>query len=290
VSEDDALTWRRLWVDTTAALGGTPEAANEARWLCQEAAGLAPAEWLVALDDKVTRRPVAHLDAMVARRRAGEPLQYVLGSWGFRHLELMVDRRVLIPRPETEFVVEVAVEAVAAMIRPVTIADLGTGSGAIALALADELPVTGVEIWATDSSLDALDVARANLAGLGRAGAKVRLAHGDWFSALPAELRGRLDLVVSNPPYVADGDPLEESVRDWEPVAALFGGPDGLDAIRVLVDGAASWLRPGGFVVVEIGADQGKRAAALARGNGFDEVAVRPDLAGHDRVLVATRP
>jgi release factor glutamine methyltransferase len=284
------VTWRQLWVETTDALGGTPEAAVEARWLCQQASGRDGAEWLTALDDPAAARTVAHLDAMVARRRAGEPVQYVLGSWGFRRLDLLVDRRVLIPRPETELVVEVALEAARALGPPVVVADLGTGSGAIALALADELPLAGTTIWATDVSLDALDVARANLAGLGRAGANVRLASGAWFDALPADLAGSVDVLVSNPPYVPDGGPVDESVARWEPTSALFAGPDGLAAIRVLLAGAVTWLRPGGVVVLEIGADQGEQAAALAEAAGLVGIDVRPDLAGHDRVLVARHP
>jgi release factor glutamine methyltransferase len=283
-----APTWRRLWLETTEALGGTPEAAVEARWMCQVASGRDGADWLFGLDDLATTRP-ARLDAMVGRRRAGEPLQYVLGSWGFRRLDLMVDRRVLIPRPETEVVVEAALEAARSMPPPIVVADLGTGSGAIALALADELPLSGVTIWATDASPAALDVARANLAGLGRAGANVRLAAGDWFAALPPDLADAVDVLVANPPYVAEGA-ADESVGRWEPADAVFAGPDGLAAIRVLVAGAPAWLRPGGSLVLEIGADQGERAAELARAAGLAAVEVRLDLAGRDRVLLARRP
>jgi release factor glutamine methyltransferase len=289
VSTATSPTWRRLWVETTEALGGTPEAAVEARWLCQQASGRDGADWLLALDDPATTRPVAHLDAMVARRLAGEPVQYVLGSWPFRRLDLMVDRRVLIPRPETELVVEAALEVARSMPPPIVIADLGTGSGAIALALADELPLSGVTVWATDVSAEAVDVARANLAGLGRAGANVRVAVGSWFDALPAELAGHLDLVVANPPYVADGA-AHQSVARWEPAGAVFAGPDGLAALRVLVAGASGWLRPGGALVLEIGADQGKRVTELAREAGLKGVDVGPDLAGCDRVLLARRP
>jgi release factor glutamine methyltransferase len=245
---------------------------------------------VLGLDDPATQRSVAALDTMVARRHAGEPIQYVLGSWGFRRLDLMVDRRVLIPRPETETVVDVALEVLAGRPLPVAIADLGTGSGAIALALADETPVNGVRIWATDVSAEALDVARANLAGLGRAGAKVRLAEGSWFEALPPWLRGGLDVIVSNPPYVAERDAVDEAVRAWEPAAALFAGADGLDAVRVVTWEAVEWLRPGGVLVVEIGADQGDAAVRLAAAGGLTGVEVRPDLAGRCRVLVARAP
>jgi release factor glutamine methyltransferase len=290
VTEGATASWRQLWIETTARLGGGPEAANEARWLCQEVSGSAGPEWALGLDAAAAQRAVARLDALVARRLAGEPLQYVLGSWGFRQLDLFVDGRVLIPRPETEGVVDVALELLAGRERPLVVADLGTGSGAIALSLARELPLTGVEIWATDASADALDVARANLAGLGREAVNVRLAEGNWFDALPDSLQGRLDLIVSNPPYVATGDDLPAAVRDWEPVEALFAGADGLDALRVLVAGAAVWLRPGGSLVVEIGTGQGGVAVALAEEAGLVAVVVRPDLAGRDRVLVAGRP
>jgi release factor glutamine methyltransferase len=142
----------------------------------------------------------------------------------------------------------------------------------------------------TDRSTDALDVARANAAGVGRAGANVRLAHGEWFDALPADLCGRLALVVSNPPYVAiDDGALEPVVRDWEPALALFGGEDGLDEIRRIVGDSARWLRPGGWLVIEIGSSHGRAVGELLRESGFDEVTITPDPSGHDRVAVGRR-
>jgi methylase of polypeptide subunit release factors len=171
---------------------------------------------------------------MTARRRVGEPLQYVLGEWSFRHIRLAVDRRVLIPRPETELVAELALEKAAAVGPTRVVADLGTGSGAIGLSMAVELPRQGTTVWITDASVDALDVARANLAGIGPAGVNVRVALGSWFDALPPGTR--LDVAVANPPYVAEASPeLADDVRDWEPHEALFAGPDGLDAIRTIV-------------------------------------------------------
>jgi release factor glutamine methyltransferase len=283
---DATRSWRSLWVEATEQVGD----ANEARWMCQRASGLDGTEWASSLDEPASHQAVVRLDAMVDRRRAGEPLAYVLGAWGFRRLDLLVDRRVLIPRPETEQVVEVALEVARRLGPPLAIVDLGTGSGAIALSLADELPLRDVVIWATDASSDALDVARANLAGLGRAAANVRLAQGWWWEALPGELQGRLDLVVSNPPYVGDTEHIDASVADWEPAAALFGGTDGLDALQVVAGGAARWLRTGGALVCEIGEAQGDAARELAAASGLVDVEIRRDLAARDRVLVAHRP
>jgi release factor glutamine methyltransferase len=223
----------------------------------------------------------------LARHAAGEPLQYVLGRWGFRHLDLMVDRRVLIPRPETERVVDVALRLARSLPAPIVVADLGTGSGAIGLSLAAELPHEGVTVWMTDRSTEALDVARANAAGIGRSAANVRLVHGDWFDALPSDLVGAIAVLVSNPPYVGNDDAgLETIVREWEPAEALFGGADGLDAIRVIVAGAPRWLQPGGWLVMEIGWDHGQSVSELMRSAGFEDVEIIPDLGGHDRVAV----
>ena len=276
---DRTVTWRDLLVETRRRVGDDAVA----RWLCEEASGaddLAP-----VLGEPATKRMGAHLDVMVTRYLAGEPLAYVLGHWSFRHIELAVDERVLIPRPETEVVAGVAIELARAMPRPITVADLGTGSGAIGLAMADELPVVGVTVWLTDASAAALQVASANLAGLGRRAANVRIAEGRWFDALPAGTL--LDVAVANPPYIASGSTLvDDSVRDWEPHAALFAGPDGLDDIRVLAADAARWVRPGGWLVLEIGADQGAAVADLLRAGGYDHVAIRPDLTGRDRVAM----
>jgi len=286
VAADGTITWRELQAETACRVGS----ADEARWICQRAGGFEPSQWRDALTEPATERAVARLDAIVARRLAGEPLQYALGVWAFRHLELLVDARVLIPRPETEVVVDVALTMARAMKPPIVAADLGTGSGAIALSLATELPLGSVEVWATDVSADALDVARANLAGIGRPGAHVRVVAGPWFAALPAELRGRLDLVVSNPPYVGDDDPdLDESVRSFEPARALFGGPDGLDAFRAIIAEAPQWLAPGGALVLEIGATQASEVQDLLARAGLADITVQHDLAGRDRVASARR-
>jgi release factor glutamine methyltransferase len=215
-------------------------------------------------------------------------LAYVLGRWDFRHLDLAIDRRVLIPRPETEVVAGVAIDLARAVPAPVVVADLGTGSGAIGLSLAHELPTDGVTVWLTDSSPDALDVARANLAGIGRRGANVRIAEGAWFGALPPGVT--LDVVVANPPYVAAGSAdLDEGVRGWEPHGALFAGPDGLRDLRAIIEAAPGFIRPGGWLVLEIGADQGPAVARLMGGGAYTDVSIRPDLTGRDRVAVGRR-
>ena len=165
------------------------------------------------------------------------------------------------------------------------VVDLGTGSGAIALSFAKEVP--GAEVYATDRSAGALAVARANLAGLGTAATRVRLLEGSWYRALPPLLRGRVHLVASNPPYVADDEELDPEVAEWEPVAALRAGPTGLEQVQVVVGEAPAWLARPGALVVEIAPNHADAASALAHGAGFVEVEVRPDLAGRDRVLVA---
>ena len=297
----DTITWRELWAETAERVArmhgaqrrGPVESRRIARFLCEAASGADGSEFLEILGDRATERMVHELDSMVARLTTGEPLQYVLGRWGFRHLDLMVDRRVLIPRPETEQVVDVALGLARDLRRDravLTIADLGTGSGAIGLSLAQELPIGAAEVWLTDASADALDVARANAAGLGRSAACVRTAVGSWCRALPEELRGAFDLIVSNPPYVADEDPgLEDVVRDWEPHLALFGGGDGLDETRTIAQQAPAWLAPGGALVLEISGRDGAAVRDLLESLGYVDVRVDVDLAGRDRVAQAKR-
>jgi release factor glutamine methyltransferase len=279
-------TWRVVWRDAERALGST----LEARRIVERASGYDGAELLLHLDDAAPARALPFARAMVERRAKGEPLQYVVGRWGFRTLDLFVDRRVLIPRPETEVVVEAALAELRAIAAerggpPPVAVDLGTGSGAIALSIAREVPAA--EVWATDVSAAALAVARANLAGLGsRFASHVRLVEGAWFEALPAHLHGVVDLIVSNPPYVATGEALPAEVAEWEPDEALVAGPTGLEAIAAIVRDAPAWLAHPGRLVVEIAPHQAAAAADLARAAGFADVDVRPDLQGRLRVLV----
>jgi release factor glutamine methyltransferase len=282
-----AVTWRTLLNETIEVLGERPQA----RWICETACGLDGDEFLAELDEPATERMVAQLDAMVARYRAGEPLAYVMGHWSFRTIELMVDRRVLIPRPETEMVAGRALELARGVADQRRVVDLGTGSGAIGLSLAAELPIMGTEVWLTDYSTDAVDVARANAIGLGRAAANVRVSHGSWFDALPVDVRGEIDVVVSNPPYIADGDPeVAESVLEYEPHTALFAGDDGLDDVRTIARDARDWLRSGGWLVMEIGYQQGDAVKALLERFGYADVAIANDLTGRPRIAEGRNP
>jgi release factor glutamine methyltransferase len=219
---------------------------------------------------------------MLCRRCTGTPLQHLTGEQGFRHLILRVRPGVFVPRPETEVVVDAALEAIRTVEHPV-VADLGTGAAPIALAVKDERP--DASVWATDVSADAVALARENADALGLA---IEVALGDLFDPLPPVLRGTLDLAVANPPYLV---PEELATLPAEvladPSEALVGSAD---LERRLLSDAFGWLRPGGSVVVEIGDTHGSRAAAVASGVGFADVAVGPDLAGRDRVLVGRRP
>jgi release factor glutamine methyltransferase len=217
----------------------------------------------------------------VARRAAREPLAYVLGEWGFRRLTLQVDRRVLVPRPETEVVVERCLELLRDVGEP-DVLDVGVGSGAIALALADEHP--GVRVRGIDSSAAALAVARANAAALGLEG-RVSLAHADAADGLGEDA---WDLVVSNPPYVGaeEVDGLEPEVRDWEPREALVG----LGVTEAVARTALAALKPGGWLVLEVGDGQAPATSELLTRLGFRDVGMTQDLAGRERVVEGRRP
>ena len=283
--ERGAGGWPAVWRRTITRLGDE----RAARFLLEEASGLRVAQLLRSAGEPAPAPAVARLEALCQRVERGEPLQYVLGHWGFRSLDLFVRPSVLIPRPETEFVVEVTLGELDRL-GGSRLADLGTGSGAIALAVASESP--GTEVLATERSPAAIAVARENLDRLeAEIRSRVRLLEGDWFSALPAEMAGTLDVVVSNPPYVAEDEwaGLDPVVRDHEPRVALIAGPLGTEAVEVIAGGAPSWLRPRGSLVVEIAPGQKDAALRIAGAAGFADVEVLVDLAGRDRVLVARR-
>lgn len=211
----------------------------------------------------------AYLD-FVRRRGAGEPVAYILGRREFYSLELSVNPAVLIPRPETELLVDLALER-----RPACVLDLGTGSGAVALAIKRHLP--GARVVAIESSAAALAVARRNAVKLNL---DVDFRHGRWFEPVAGE---RFELVVSNPPYVAAGDPHLPGLRH-EPEAALVSGPDGLDAIREITSAAGLFLAPGGWLLLEHGQGQDAKVRLLLEKAGLESVNTWPDLAGIGRV------
>jgi release factor glutamine methyltransferase len=227
------------------------------------------------LDRELSDEQIAAFEANVARREKREPLAYVLGEWGFRRLTLKTDRRALIPRPETEIVVERALDHIRELEEP-KVLDVGTGTGAIALAIADEEP--SARITAMDVSQDALALARENLELTGVNG-RVRLVAHDLTSGLGD---GDFDLVVSNPPYVEPEElpTLQPEVRDWEPHVALVAA----GATEQLARAATEALRPGGWLVLETAAGAGARVERLLSELGFEDVTITPDLAGRDRV------
>ena len=227
------------------------------------------------LDRELNAEQEAAFDANVVRREKREPLAYILGEWGFRRLTLKTDRRALIPRPETEVVVERALEHIRGLEEP-KVLDVGTGTGAIALAIADEVPTA--RVTAVDVSPDALALARENLDLTGVNG-RVRLVEHDLTSGLG---KHDFDLVVSNPPYVEPEElpTLQPEVRDWEPHVALVAP----GATEQLARAATEALRPGGWLVLETACGAGERVERLLSEIGFDDVTITPDLAGRDRV------
>lgn len=281
---------RRQCVEQLRAAGVEDENVSAQR-IVGEAVGATPAELVLSADTLVTAGAVARVDEMTARRCAGEPLQYVLGRWGFRQLDLAVDSRALIPRPETELIAGAAIDALRRDVSrggAAKVADLGTGCGAIALSIACE--VRHAHVYATDVSEPALDLARENLAGLGIAGTNVTLSCGDWFDALPDDLAEALDAVVANPPYVATGEKLPVSVERFEPELALRAGPRGDEALAHIAAHAREWLAPGGTLVLECGCGQGEALAERAAALGYDDVRQLIDSAGLGRGISAQRP
>jgi len=279
------ISWRELLAEVESQLADP----NEARWICEHASGCDRDEFRLLLNNHVTVTMARNVHQMMARRLEGEPLQYVMQRWSFRHLDVMVDSRVLIPRSETEQVVEVALDLSRQMqqreSRPLVIVDLGTGSGVIGLSMASELGLGTTKIWLTDLSEDALHVARANLSGIGRAAEHVLVVQGNWYGALPMSLRGAVDLIVCNPPYIANGDQeVASDVSMHEPHVALFGGSDGLDALSEIIATAPEWLVAGGWLVSEIGYRQGEAVSEFFTLAGFTEVEIINDLAGHPRI------
>ncbi|HEY0232453.1 MAG TPA: peptide chain release factor N(5)-glutamine methyltransferase [Dokdonella sp.] len=272
---------RLLLAQAAARLGGD-EARFEAELLLAHVLGRSRT-WLFAWPEFVLGdEQAARFDALVDARVRGEPVAYLTGRREFWSLDLEVTPDVLIPRPDTERLVELALARI-----PVgtdcEVADLGTGSGAIALALAHERP--RARVLATDASAAALALARANAHRLQLA--NVEFAHGDWYAALGER---RFDLIASNPPYIAAADAhLDQGDLRFEPAAALASGADGLDAIRTIVAGAAEHLRARGWLLLEHGWDQAAGVRALLLASAYEEVASFRDRGGHERVSIGRR-
>jgi release factor glutamine methyltransferase len=287
VTDPDARDLERT---LTVALGSP----REARWVIEDAAGDGGRPGTLAPHQAERARRMAE------RRASGEPLQYVLGHWPFRQLDLLVDSRALIPRPETEWVTDVALGELDRLLASggaPTVVDLGTGSGAIALSIATERAAHGVHVIATDSDPAVLELARLNRdrVALGqRAASEVQLRLGSWWAAVDPPDRGRISLAVANPPYVAaiEWELLDPVVRDHEPYTALVAGPGsdgtpGFADVETILARAGEWLARPGAAVIEIAPHQADAALAAAARFGSSESQVLPDLAGRPRALVA---
>ena len=301
VSEGQGTGVRDLLLGVAARLGS----ATEARWVVDEALGSSSGAIAKARTGAVaTAGEVARVEEMVERRLAGEPLQYVLGNWQFRTLDLAVDPRVLIPRPETEVVVGHALDELERLSEetedsdedPILVVELGTGSGAIALSIAVEgrehAGGRPLRIWATEADGGSLEVARANKRAVVESHPwvePVEFVEGSWFDPLPESLQGRVGLIVANPPYISEKEwgSLDPVVRDFEPRQALVSGPLGTEAVDYILENAPRWLGPHGALVVEIAPHQADDAGLRAIVSGFDAVIVRRDFADRSRALVA---
>lgn len=261
--------------DDLARQSGLPRL--ESRMLLAHVLGRSTA-WLLAHgDEPLAARFVDSFQALASRRRLGEPMAYLVGMREFMGHEFQVSPAVLIPRPETELLVEAALESVAGRRAP-RILDLGTGSGAVSVSIALARP--DASVTATDLSADALAVAQGNAQ---RLGARVQFAQGSWYDALSSG--EPFDVIVSNPPYVRLGDPhLEQGDLRFEPSLALTDGADGLAALREIIAGSTTWLVPGGSLWLEHGFDQGEAVRGLMEAAGYHHVVTRVDLAGHARV------
>ncbi len=240
--------------------------------------------WLIShADDAMPSGPAEAFETLVQRREAGEPVAYLTGRRGFWRFDLRVTPATLIPRPETERLVELALERIPAN-AAIALADLGTGSGAIALALASERP--RAQVVATDASSEALVVAEGNARDLKLGNVEFR--HGDWLAPLDGE---RYALIASNPPYIAEDDEhLGQGDLRHEPPGALASGRDGLDAIRIIARDALMHIEPGGWLLLEHGWDQGDAVRAILEAAGWTEVSTQPDLEQRDRVTLGRAP
>lgn len=277
----EALDWTRGYLERKA--DGNP--LLSARALLSHATGLSHLELYTMFDRPLSGDERGVLRDAVARRGHGEPLQYICGHAPFRYLDVKVKPGVLIPRPETEVLVDEVLSALQGVEAP-RVADIGCGSGCIACALATEFPA--VQVWATDISDMACELARENVVVLG-VEERVRVIQCDLDAGIPSELEGTFDALVSNPPYIPDEvmAKLPSEVKDFEPELALAGGADGLDVFRRLLASAKRLLKPAGLLAVELHEESLEHAQAQAEAQGFGEVRIVADLAGRPRILLA---
>jgi release factor glutamine methyltransferase len=259
-------------------------ARRDAELLLLHVTGLTRADLLTHPERELTERQMQHYSAAIARRAQHEPLQHITGTQEFFGRSFIVNRQVLVPRPETEHLVEAAL---AIRPHPKRVLDIGTGSGILAITLALEFP--DASVTATDVSPEALAVAQANARTLATAD-RIRFLESDLFAAFAALSDARFDCIVSNPPYVAISELLEPEVRDYEPATALYAGMDGLAVYRRLIPEAFEYLEPGGHLLLEIGHGQRDAIGDLLRAGGFDGIEFIHDLQRIPRVAVAQRP
>lgn len=273
----------RLRSATRALEAVTDTPRLDAEILLAHALGISRAKLLAELREA---HDPADFDALLARRMNHEPIAYILGEWEFFSLRFHCRAPILVPRPETEHLVETALDFLRKPVGDRTrILDLCTGSGCVAVVLARHCP--DAQVWAVDINPAAVALARENVA---RHASRVQVLEGDLFAPLPRDV-APLDVIVANPPYVADGEweTLPQVIRRHEDPVALLSGADGLDCVRRIVDEARGWLRPGGLLAMEIAETQGDAASALLEAHGYAEVSVLSDLAGQDRIVRGLR-
>ena len=272
-----------LRVELAALLSqkGITNADREASWLVEAASGLDNADQTLA-SEPLAAETLEEARALAGRRLAGEPLQYITGKAGFRRLELEIGPGALIPRPETESLTQYAMDRLPS---GGVVVDVGTGAGAIALAIADERP--DAVVYATDVAAEALEWARRNRDKLSLA---IELHEGDLLDALPEDLAGTLDVVVSNPPYVHEDFVLPVEIREHEPHVALFAGRDGMALLDRLAEQSLRWLKPGGWLVMEMGEVQRDETRRTYERLGYEDIDVLLDMTDRPRVAVGRKP
>ena len=283
----EEVLWRQLYQEAKENLASrdfeVPD--MEARWIVEKASGYQGTKSTSVMDEKASTLEIKHFKAILEKRLAGQPLQYALGSWGFRNLDLYIDNRVLIPRPETEILVDIAHALLSdcSAENPHLVGDLGTGSGAVGLAIAQERE--DVQVFLIDNSQDALKVAAANLAGLGNDAREVHILHGSWFEPIPKEHKDSFSLIVANPPYISIDERLPREVADWEPHAALYAGKVGTEDIEKIITEAHHWLHPKGAMAIEMAPHQTEAIAQKAKEIGYSNIEIHKDLAKKDRIM-----